>query len=65
MPRIKKVCCYRNNGEHYNVLPAILVTPQDDGVIVAFKWLTGHLGFYLTRSSVEVGNESDDDPTII
>ena len=45
--RIKKVCLFCS--PNWNVLPAILVTPRDDGFIVAFKWLTGHFGLYFAK----------------
>ena len=44
---IKKVCRYR--GHNYNLLPAVLVTPKEDGFIVAFKWWNLHFGVYMTH----------------
>lgn len=46
---IKKICHYR--GHNYNLLPAVLVTPKEDGFIVAFKWWNFHLGVYMVRSA--------------
>lgn len=42
--KIKQVCCCK--GHNYNILPAILVTPKEDGFIVALKWWTFHVGVY-------------------
>ena len=45
---IDKICCYAENN--FNILPAILLTPQYNGFIIAFKWLNGHLGFRIINT---------------
>lgn len=45
--KIKKICLYC--GNNYNILPAILITPKNDGIIISFKWWNFHLGFYLVN----------------
>ena len=49
---IKKICLYSNGGKRYNIFPTCLVTPQDDGVIVALKWWTYHFGVYFLTKKV-------------
>lgn len=44
---IYKTCLYCNPA-HFNVLPAILVTPKQSGFIIALKWCTGHAGIWIT-----------------
>lgn len=45
--KIKQMCCYKGKG--YNILPAVLVSPKDDGFIIALKWWNFHVGVYLTH----------------
>lgn len=45
--KIKQTCCYA--GRNYNLLPAVLVTPKDDGFIVALKWWNWHVGVYVEK----------------
>ena len=45
--KIKQTCCYV--GHNYNILLAILVTPKDDGFIIALKWWNFHVGVYFTH----------------
>jgi len=48
---IDKICCYR--GTNFNLLPAILLTPQYNGFIIAFKFWDFHLGFRFALWSFE------------
>ena len=56
---IKRVCNYF--GPNYNLLPAILVTPMNDGVIIAFKIWTLHLGIYLAKGVPAVDKDEHED----
>lgn len=48
---IEKVCFYR--GSRYNILPAILLTPERGSVIIAFKFWNFHLGLKLSSTTSE------------